>query len=241
MKFSPQRSFNIHLKLVRCIALAAFATLFAGEGNAALATFQTGDFSSGWSSHITGSGAAAGTTETSGGNPDAYRRASLTVNPFTSVVDAELWSGAQFTPSIQGAVSSVSIGYDIARMFSSNPGASQVTKGIAVRQDGTIYYHFLGVSTTTPPSWDSVSIADIVPIFSSVNWTSGNTITFGFYDSVSAGSDGFTIDGGYDNFRVDLSYAPAVVPEPSTYIAGALLFLPFGAHLVRRVRARGNQ
>jgi hypothetical protein len=28
----------------------------------------------------------------------------------------------------------------------------------------------------------------------------------------------------------------APVPEPSTYIAGALLFLPFGAHLVRRLR-----
>lgn len=30
----------------------------------------------------------------------------------------------------------------------------------------------------------------------------------------------------------------APVPEPSTYIAGALLFLPFGAHLIRRLRAR---
>jgi len=28
------------------------------------------------------------------------------------------------------------------------------------------------------------------------------------------------------------------VPEPSTYLAGALLFLPFGAHLIRRLRNR---
>jgi hypothetical protein len=35
-----------------------------------------------------------------------------------------------------------------------------------------------------------------------------------------------------------LAYQPAAVPEPSTYIAGALLFLPFGAHLIRRLRTR---
>lgn len=29
-----------------------------------------------------------------------------------------------------------------------------------------------------------------------------------------------------------------VVPEPSTYIAGALLLLPFGAQAVRRLRMR---
>jgi hypothetical protein len=34
------------------------------------------------------------------------------------------------------------------------------------------------------------------------------------------------------------SLTPAVVPEPSTYIAGALLLLPFGAQAVRRLRNR---
>ncbi len=234
--FASQRRSSISPLQFAGWALVAFGLLIPGTADSALVTFQTGDFSSGWTSHISGTGTAVATTEASGGNPDAFRRLSLTVNPFTSVLDAELWSSAQFTPSIQGTVTSVSFGYDVARVFTSNPGATQITKGIAVRQDGTVYYHFLGVSTASPPNWDSAFVADIVPLFPLIDWANGNTITFGFYDSVSAGSDGFTLDGGYDNFRVDVNYGP--VPEPSTYIAGALLFLPFGAHLVRRLRQR---
>lgn len=212
----------------------------AASANASLVTFQTGDFSSGWSSHVDplSTGTANAWTEATGGNPGAYRRVSLTVSPFQSVSDAQLWSGAEFNPLAQGAVSSVSLAYDIARVFSSHAAATQVVKGIAVRQDGVIYTAFLGISVVTPPDWEAVSVADIVPLFPLVDWANGNTITFGFYDSVGTSADGFTIDGGYDNFRVDVNYTPAIVPEPSTYIAGALLFLPFGAHLIRRLRAR---
>ena len=34
------------------------------------------------------------------------------------------------------------------------------------------------------------------------------------------------------------SLTPAAVPEPSTYIAGALLLLPFGASTVRHFRKK---
>lgn len=182
-----------------------------------LITFATGDFvSSEWSSHIDpiSTGTAIATTEAAGGNPAAYRRVSLTVNPFEIVRDIELWSVAEFTPASQGAVSSVSVSYDIARVFTSAPGATQIAKGIAVRQGDTIYTHLLGVSTATPPNWESVSIADILPFFPLVDWTSGSTITFGFFDSVGTSSVGFTIDGGYDNFRVDVHF----VPEPASLV-----------------------
>lgn len=46
--------------------------------------------------------------------------------------------------------------------------------------------------------------------------------------STSDGYAGMTLD--------NVSVEAVVVPEPSTYIAGALLFLPFGARLIRRLR-----
>lgn len=59
-------------------------------------------------------------------------------------------------------------------------------------------------------------------------------------DSVLFESFGGTHHLGYsgagEHFALDNMEINAVVPEPSTYIAGALLLLPFGAHVVRRLR-----
>ncbi len=45
--------------------------------------------------------------------------------------------------------------------------------------------------------------------------------------------------GGYAGMTLDNVNVEAVaVPEPSTYVAGVLLFLPFGAQLIRRLRTR---
>src|SRR3989442_752241 len=60
---------------------------------------------------------------------------SFTVAPFQSVVSDQLWTVAVFTPKTQGAVTSVSLSYDITRVFTSTPGATQIRKGIAVQQD----------------------------------------------------------------------------------------------------------
>ena len=113
--------------------------------------------------------------------------------------------------------------YDISRVFSSNPGATQVAKGLAVLQDGILSTAFLGVSTVSPPIWELVSVADLVPLFPTINWTNGNQITFGFYDSVSTGGLGFTIDAGYDNFTVAVNFSPVPAPLPMS-----LLFLVSG-------------
>lgn len=214
--------------------LAAAAALSAAA-RADVAIFATGDFLPGeWSTHIwsgsTGSGTAS--TEPAGGNPGAYRRLSLTVDPFETILDSQLWSVATFTPATQGAITSASLSYDITRVFTSDPGASQVAKGVSVRQGGTVYTQLLGVSVVSPPVWESVAVTDLVALFPAVDWSTGSAITFGFYNSVSTSSAGFTIDAGYDNYRVAVNYAP--IPEPA-------VFASLGAGLVLLLALRGRR
>ncbi len=202
-------------------------------------TFSTGEFvASEWSSHIQpgSTGTSVATTEATGGNPGsgAYRRVSLTVETFQSVLNSQLWSVAEFTPATQGAIASVSLSYDISRVFSNFLTATQVNKGISVRQDGVIYTHSLGISEVEPPIWDPVAAADLVPLFPSVNWTSGNTITFGFHDSVTASTVGFTIDGGYDNYSVTVNSNP--IPEPTTIALLGIGLAGLGGRYVKRRR-----
>lgn len=200
------------------IIFASYTSSVYGD----LITYSTGDFlSNEWSSVIDAgsTGTSTATTQSSGGNPDAFRRVSLTVDPSESVTNSQLWDIAVFTPMTQGSISSVSLGYDISRVFTSNAGATNVRKGISVQQDGIVYLHSLGSSTVASPVWEAVSATDILPFFPDIDWVSGNTITFGFYDSVSTSATGFTIDGGYDNFNVGVNFtASTAIPEPSTYL-----------------------
>src|SRR5262249_41277749 len=95
-------------------ALGQTCVMFAVsvEAGAQTVTFATGDFPNGeWSSVVTGTGSSVATTEATGGNPGAYRRVSLTVAPNQSVANRQLWSVAVFNPSVQGAVTSVSLSY----------------------------------------------------------------------------------------------------------------------------------
>jgi hypothetical protein len=193
---------------------------FTASARADVTLFSTGDFvPSEWSSHVssgsTGTGVAF--TEPTGGNPGAYRRVSLAVGPFENILDAQLWNVAVFTPATQGVVASVSLAYDISRVFTSDLAATQVAKGVAVQQDGVLYGQLLGVAVVSPPDWDSVAVADLVPMFPAINWTDGSAITFGFYNSVSTTGAGFTIDGGYDNYRVTVAFTPLLIPEPAMF------------------------
>ena len=204
--------------------LAALAILLlARSASANTITFATGDFTPAeWSSNIWpgSTGTSTAFTEATGGNPGAYRRVSLTVDVFQSVLNSQLWSVAQFTPAAQGSVSSASLSYDITRVFTDDPGATQVVAGVSLEQDGVIYFQFIGISTASPPTWDPIAVANLVPLFPAINWVNGNAITFGFYDSVSSSTEGFTIDGGYDNYAVTVNYTPltSTVPEPASLL-----------------------
>jgi len=197
--------------------LAVLMILFCGVGKtyALTMSFFDDDFiDSEWSSTVMGAGSSIATTEPSGGNPDEYRRVSLTVDPYQYVVNYQLFNLAVFTPATQGAITSVSLSYDIRRVYTSNPGATQIAKGIAVKQDSTIHDYYGGVTSTT--TWESFSISNIVPLFPGIDWVNGNQITFGFYDSVGTLTTPFTLDGGYDNFGAEIEYNP--IPEPTTIV-----------------------
>lgn len=165
--------------------ILAFSLVAFHGARAETLTYSTGDFvSTQWSAVITGTGTSVASTEPLGGNPDAYRGVSLTVEPFQNVVNRQFWSVAVYTPARQGPVTSVSLSYDLSRVFTSNPGATQITKGIAVQQGGVVYSLIQGVSAVAPPNWESFTVAGLVPLFPAVNWANGTEITFGFLDSV---------------------------------------------------------
>lgn len=192
-----------------CMKVVAFFVIcfIAPPVTAATVTFFDGEFDpTSYSSTITGSGSSFAITEHSGGNPGAFRRISLTVEPFQSVKNVQLFLNAVYTPESQGPVQSVQVSYDICRVFTTHPGATQIAKGISVQQDSVIYSYNAGV--TTSMAWEPFTVSDITPFFPQVNWTDGNQITFGFFDSVGTSEQGFTLDGGYDNFTVEISPVP---------------------------------
>lgn len=217
-------------------ALLLAVTLGTGTWmqSAAAATleFQTGSFdvAEWFTLALPGlSGSATSTTESVGGNSGAYRQISLTLDPFESALEASLWENANFSPAALGEIVSVSMSYDITRISSSMSSATQVAKGVAIVQDGVLYRSFLGVSTASPPTWESAAVGNLVPLFPNVDWRSGSEISFGFFNSAGASVDGFTIAGGYDNFRLVIDYVPRAVPLPLSLplLAGGLgLLLP---------------
>jgi|GEM_PF-5194995 len=208
------------MKLVhKALVSVVFSLCSIQPVKAAVITYSTGDFiSSEWSSHIwnESTGTSTASTSTVGGNPDAYRRVSMTVDPFETVLNNQLWSVAEFTPATQGMITSVALSYDISRVFTSHAAATQVAKGISVQQDGVIHTSLLGVSTTSLPIWESVSVENLLPLFPSVDWTSGSKISFGFFNAVSTQEQGFTIDGGYDNYNVTVNFNPNATQVPET-------------------------
>jgi len=105
------------------LTATVLACLIAVPALADLISFSDGTFNDAdWSSTVTGiagfgDGTSLATTESSDGNPDAYRRISLTVAANQGVVNVQLFQNAVFTPSTQGAIQSVSLSYDVRRVF----------------------------------------------------------------------------------------------------------------------------
>jgi len=166
-----------------------------------------------------GTGEATATVPTSGGNPGAYTNLSLNLDVNEGVNIARLWNLASFNPSVSGAVSSVVAGYDIRRTFSNDPGATQVARWVAILQGGVLHLEFYGVTTNT--DWEHFTSGNLVTDVPEVNWTNGSEILFGFANSAFAGLGiPFVIDGGYDNFSVNLDFTPpsGQVPEPATLV-----------------------
>ena len=77
--------------------------------------------------------------------------------------------------------------------------------------------------------------------------TAATLINFNYVgvDEVVFDSFGGTFHNGYsgsgEHFAMDNLLVNTVVPEPSTYVAGALMLLPFGAKAVRRWKTRKTE
>ena len=95
----------------------------------------------------------------------------------------------------------------------------------------------IGGASTIAADFDTVTVANNGSGGGLWNSWQGQSWTF-IADAASltfriTGTTG-PYDAAVDNFQL----SEAAVPEPSTYIAGALLLLPFGAQTVRRLRNR---
>ncbi|MGE0386390.1 MAG: hypothetical protein AB7Q97_16805 [Gammaproteobacteria bacterium] len=204
--------------------LLAVLALSAAPVHAATQNFSTGEFiDAQWSSQTTADSTGSGTaiTEVDGGNPGAYRRLSLVLGPDQTAVQVSLWSVASFDPSVRGRIDSVSLSYDLSRVSSSLPSATQIARGIAVMQDGVIHRSHQGVTAIAIPDWEHFEVTDLVPLFPAVDWIAGSAITFGLFNSAGALETGFTIDGGYDNFAVSVEFTPVPLPAAAWMFAAA--------------------
>ena len=173
-------------------------------------------------SYIWGTSSAVTATQSSGGNSGAYRSIALTVAAYSGIEYTELWSHAVYDPSTQGSVSSVAMSLDVTRAATNWPGATQVAERFEIMQAGTIYRYHVGKTEVAPPTWDSASIANAIPLFPSIHWVNGGPITFGFSGTVGAEDIPFTITGGYDNFFVQVTHSDTVTPEPGTLMLIAI-------------------
>ncbi len=176
-----------------------------------------------------------------GGNPDAYLEITNTVfnatTGFSRILGAYLKNNAVYNPQGDGAISHIN--YSEQALLISGFGNGQGIRP-ALKQGSDIY---LGPLLTSPDfSWTpkqingltsnsfylAPEVLSVHPDFSAT----GLPITFGFARLTTTPSNGFTIIGGIDNWRVDV----VSVPEPAS-CSLSLLALALGIRVARRKRS----
>ncbi len=131
---------------------------------------------------------------------------------------------------------------------SSNTGPKDYK--LAYSTDGSLFTDFatyIVLANASPnPTWSPSTThseyslsADLSAITALNNQAN---IYFRLIDNSTTSANGGTVATGgtdrVDNFTVFGTPAVAAVPEPSTYVAGALLLLPFGVSAIRTLRHR---
>jgi len=158
--------------------------------------------------------------ETAGGNSGPFRQISLTLNSTVGSATAgqiavfSFKNGATYTPSSQGAITSIDYSEDAILLVGGGAGH---TSAPALKQSGIIYTLVLsdGAFGTGDASWihhdtsgtrdrfRTLTSSTAHPDFSS----SGTTIQFGFMRAISTppGNVSATRTGGIDNWKVTIN------------------------------------
>jgi hypothetical protein len=228
---------------------SATLALAALSGTASAAVFFDGVFNgSDWglsvTTNISGAGSsAAGFQVLAGGNPNEYRRIrhQLVVSSAGNgaVIGVHLNALSFYTPSSQGAISSINYSEDSIAF--AGPGNVQGS-GLAIVQNGRTYVQRVPIFVMPLPTFSiwtsqstSLSAADLHELDNSGNFlpfnnpdfsATGSIMQFGFWRGNSA-NQSVNTDAGIDNWRVE------VIPTP----AAASMLLGAGVLASRRRRA----
>lgn len=243
---------TVRNRVIAGIALVVASILSTKNSAASVGTVTLSDqtFSnSDWSASVmtpgTGGSAVVG-QQFASGNP--YRAYTHTVNNPTPTLfgDVSVFhfrNSAIFTPSVYGAIDSLSYSEDTFT------DGRTIGCGLALLQNGIMYaggYRFdsgawathsrTSLHATDFDSWyDNASGVPVPPITHPDFSASAPAITFGFYraNSQDAGLPaGYTVIGGTDNWSVTVNY----VPEPSSMLVAVI---GAGMVLCQRRRATG--
>ena len=182
-----------------------------------------------------------------GGDPGSYRQTQQTYGGPGDILTGHIFTGAQYAPSTEGAISQITYSFDLMLTDGGESGA--VGYGLVILQNGTYYRQAGSTLTTIEPVrnvWvghasSTLTTGDFSPIlgigaqpdFS----TGGAPISFGYFASNgTADSQPTGTSSGIDNWSVTIS----AVPEPTSFamLAAGLALLGFGSRLLpRRMKA----
>jgi PEP-CTERM motif len=229
------------IRSMKCFlaVLAALATLLGGTGQGrADPTFFDGTFDNAdWGSQVFlhgNGGSSIGIQNASGGNPGSFWQITNTINAAPGAGEfSSVWAfynriGADYNPSIQGAIASIDSSQDAIDLSFYSPAIE-----VGLSQDGFVYV--TGGIQPMSTSWNSVAFPTLMqddffqidpvqgyptdfnahPDFSAA----GSTIEFGFVraNSTGIGGPGYSTISGADNWSLTVHPADVTgVPEPAT-------------------------
>jgi hypothetical protein len=241
------------MKTRAIVTLAGLAAL-AGHAPAAPVVFFDGIFNnSDWSltafNNATGVGSTAtGNQVLTGGNPNEYRRIRNNIavqNPGNGALIGFHMNVLDFyTPSSQGAISTINYSEDSINFLPTQAGNGQGT-GLAIYQNGK-YYSLRSPTLVMPGAtfstwqpnnapgtvasnyWEVTPTGNVLPGSNPDFSASGTIMQFGFWRG-NSGNSSYQTDCGIDNWRLEIQQ----VPTP-----GSLGLLAAGGGLAMRRRRR---